>query len=159
MIAAGLYAPSHELPFPHRLIFGRVGRGYAKKLRDNGLYTMGDIASLAIADEDYLYRLFGINAEYLIDHAFGYENTTIADVKAFLVDCGLQEELRCVDEDEVVKQVIKAAKETKSRTAFQKKLTALLAPTAYKHISAKIYDKIFDKLEDLRAMVADNEAN
>ena len=83
----------------------------------------------------------------------------IADVKAFLVDCGLQEELRCVDEDEVVKQVIKAAKETKSRTAFQKKLTALLAPTAYKHISAKIYDKIFDKLEDLRAMVADNEAN
>lgn len=79
----------------------------------------------------------------------------IAAVKSFLIECGLQEELRCVDEDEVAKQVIKAVKETKSRTGFQKKLTALLASTDYKHVSAKIYDKIFDKLEDLRAMCDD----
>ena len=63
--------------------FWRVGGGIARRLENAGIYTMGDIASLAIADEDYLYRLFGINAEYLIDHAFGYENTTIADVKAY----------------------------------------------------------------------------
>ncbi|MDE6714150.1 MAG: DNA methylase [Lachnospiraceae bacterium] len=69
--------------------FWRVGRGYAKKLEENGLYTMGDIArcSLGKADEfyneDLLYRLFGINAQLLIDHAWGYEPVTIADIKAY----------------------------------------------------------------------------
>lgn len=69
--------------------FWRVGRGYAKKLEENGLYTMGDIArcSLGKPDEFYneelLYRLFGINAQLLIDHAWGYEPVTIADVKAY----------------------------------------------------------------------------
>ncbi len=69
--------------------FWRVGRGYAKKLEENGLYTMGDIArcSLGKADEFYneelLYRLFGINAQLLIDHAWGYEPVTIADVKGY----------------------------------------------------------------------------
>ncbi len=69
--------------------FWRVGRGYAKKLEENGLFTMGDIArcSLGKADEfyneDLLYRLFGINAELLIDHAWGYEPVTIADIKAY----------------------------------------------------------------------------
>ena len=69
--------------------FWRVGRGYARKLRENGLYTMGDIArcSLGRADEfhneDLLYRLFGINAELLIDHAWGWEPVTIADIRAY----------------------------------------------------------------------------
>lgn len=69
--------------------FWRVGRGYARKLEANNLFTMGDIArcSLGGADEYYneglLYRLFGINAELLIDHAWGWEPTTIADIKAY----------------------------------------------------------------------------
>lgn len=65
--------------------FWRVGRGYAKKLEENRLYTMGDIArcSLTPYGEDKLYRLFGVNAELLIDHAWGWEPCTIADVKAY----------------------------------------------------------------------------
>ena len=65
--------------------FWRVGRGYTKKLHEAGLYTMGDIArySLSRYGEDRLYKLFGINAELLIDHAWGWEPCTIADVKAY----------------------------------------------------------------------------
>ena len=69
--------------------FWRVGRGYAKKLEAHGLYTMGDIARCSIGkpndyyNEELLYRLFGINAELLIDHAWGWEPCTIADIKAY----------------------------------------------------------------------------
>ena len=69
--------------------FWRVGRGYAKKLEQNGLYTMGDIARCSTGrssdfyNEELLYRLFGINAELLIDHAWGWEPCTIADIKAY----------------------------------------------------------------------------
>ena len=69
--------------------FWRVGKGYAKKLAEVGLYTMGDIARCSIGkDNEYynealLYKLFGINAELLIDHAWGWEPCTIADVKSY----------------------------------------------------------------------------
>lgn len=65
--------------------FWRIGKGYAKKLEENGLYTMGDIAlcSMTKFGEDKLYKLFGINAELLIDHAWGWEPCTIADIKAY----------------------------------------------------------------------------
>ncbi|SCP97318.1 Y-family DNA polymerase [Anaerobium acetethylicum] len=69
--------------------FWRVGRGYAKKLEENGMFTMGDVARCSVGkkneyhNEDLLYRLFGINAELLIDHAWGWEPCTIADVKAY----------------------------------------------------------------------------
>lgn len=63
--------------------FWRVGRGYFKKLTQNGLYTMGDIARCSLTNEDLLYKLFGINAELLIDHAWGYEPCTIQDIKAY----------------------------------------------------------------------------
>lgn len=69
--------------------FWRVGRGYAKKLEANGLFTMGDIARCSIGketdfyNEELLYKLFGINAELLIDHAWGWEPATIADIKAY----------------------------------------------------------------------------
>lgn len=69
--------------------FWRVGRGYAKKLQENGMYTMGDVARCSIGkkneyhNEDLLYKLFGINAELLIDHAWGWETCSIADVKAY----------------------------------------------------------------------------
>lgn len=63
--------------------FWRVGRGYAKKLEENGMFTMGDVARRSIADEDLLYKLFGKNAELLIDHAWGWEPCTVAAVKAY----------------------------------------------------------------------------
>lgn len=63
--------------------FWRVGRGYAKKLQENGLYTMGDVARCSLKNEALLYKLFGINAELLIDHAWGYEPCTIEDVKNY----------------------------------------------------------------------------
>lgn len=63
--------------------FWRVGRGYASKLEARGIYTMGDIARCSVYNEELLYRLFGKNAELLIDHAWGWESCTIADVKGY----------------------------------------------------------------------------
>lgn len=63
--------------------FWRVGRGYAKKLQAHGMYTMGDVARCSVKNESLLYDLFGINAELLIDHAWGWEPCTIADIKAY----------------------------------------------------------------------------
>ena len=63
--------------------FWRVGRGYAKKLEDNRIYTMGDIARTSLVNEDLLFKLFGVNAELLIDHAWGYEPCTISDAKNY----------------------------------------------------------------------------
>lgn len=63
--------------------FWRIGNGYQKKLSDSYLYTMGDIARCSLQNEDKLYRLFGVNAELLIDHAWGWEPCTIADIKAY----------------------------------------------------------------------------
>ena len=75
----------------HRPItdFWRVGRGYAKQLEKYGLYTMGDIARCSVGkenefhNEELLYKLFGVNAELLIDHAWGWEPCTIEDVKSY----------------------------------------------------------------------------
>lgn len=80
-----------RLLWSHRPLtdFWRVGKGYAKKLEANGLYTMGDIARCSLGgpndfyNEDLLYKLFGVNAELLIDHAWGWEPCTIADIRAY----------------------------------------------------------------------------
>ncbi|MBO4992026.1 MAG: DNA methylase [Firmicutes bacterium] len=69
--------------------FWRIGRGYERKLEQHGLYTMGDIARCSIGrkedayNEELLYRLFGVNAELLIDHAWGWEPCTMAEIKAY----------------------------------------------------------------------------
>ena len=69
--------------------FWRIGRGYTKKLNEYGMYTMGDVARCSIGkkdeyyNEDLLYKLFGVNAELLIDHAWGYEPCTMADIKSY----------------------------------------------------------------------------
>ena len=63
--------------------FWRVGRGLTKRLFKYGLLTMGDIARQSLIDEDLLYQEFGINAELLIDHAWGYEPCTMEDVKSY----------------------------------------------------------------------------
>ena len=69
--------------------FWRVGPGYAKSLEKVGIYTMGDVAKCSVGEknefynEDLLYKLFGVNAELLIDHAWGWEPCTIADIKSY----------------------------------------------------------------------------
>ena len=63
--------------------FWRVGAGYQKKLEENNMYTMGDIARMSLDNEDLLYKIFGVNAETLIDHAWGYEPCTIKDIKKY----------------------------------------------------------------------------
>ena len=72
--------------------FWRVGRGISRRLEAEGLYTMGDVARCSIGkksdyyNEDLLYRLFGVNAELLIDHAWGWESCGMADIKAYRPD-------------------------------------------------------------------------
>lgn len=65
--------------------FWRVGKGIAAKLEANGMFTMGDVAEMSLTQygEDKLYKLFGINAELLIDHAWGWEPCTMADIKLY----------------------------------------------------------------------------
>ena len=80
-----------ELLWDHKPItdFWRIGRGIAKKLEANGIYTMGDIARCSLGslndyhNEELLYKLFGVNAELLIDHAWGIEPCLISHVKAY----------------------------------------------------------------------------
>ena len=89
---AGLDEMSYrEQLWEHRPLtdFWRVGRGYAKKLEAIGIYTMGDIARCSIGkpseyyNEELLYQMFGINAELLIDHAWGWEPCRMEDIKAY----------------------------------------------------------------------------
>ncbi len=76
-----------ELLWCHRPLtdFWRVGRGYSAKLEAYGMFTMGDVArySTTQAGEDLLYKLFGVNAELLIDHAWGWEPVTIGQIKEY----------------------------------------------------------------------------
>ena len=96
--------------------FWRVGHGYAKKLEENGLYTMGDIARCSLGkdgayyNEDLLFKLFGVNAELLIDHAWGYEPCTIAEIKAYKPETnsiGSGQVLQCPYTFEKAKLVVK----------------------------------------------------
>lgn len=69
--------------------FWRVGRGYAKKLEAMGLYTMGDVARCSLGrqidfyNEEMLYKAFGVNAQLLVDHAWGWEPCTMSEIKAY----------------------------------------------------------------------------
>lgn len=80
-----------ELLWDHKPLtdFWRVGRGISRRLEEVGLFTMGDVARCSVGketefyNEDLLYRMFGINAELLIDHAWGWEPTRISDVKSY----------------------------------------------------------------------------
>lgn len=74
-----------EKLWEHRPItdFWRVGHGIASRLAQRGILTMGDIARCSLTNQDALYSMLGINAELLIDHAWGYEPVTMAQVKAY----------------------------------------------------------------------------
>lgn len=105
--------------------FWRVGKGIAKKLEQNGIHTMGDIARCSIQNEDKLFKLFGINAELLIDHAWGYEPCTIESIKAYKPAnnsiCAGQV-LHCPYNYEKTKVIIKEMAELLSLDLVDKKL-------------------------------------
>ncbi len=96
--------------------FWRVGPGYARKLEENGLFTMGDIARCSIGkhndfyNEALLYRLFGINAELLIDHAWGWEPATIEQIRAYKPEknsLGSGQVLQCAYTAEKARLIVK----------------------------------------------------
>lgn len=107
-----------ELLWGHQPItdFWRVGRGYAKKLAEHGMFTMGDVARCSVGNdqnyynEDLLYKLFGINAELLIDHAWGWEPTTIDLIKQYKPETNSLysgQVLQCPYDTEKAKLVVK----------------------------------------------------
>lgn len=113
--------------------FWRVGRGYAKKLEERGIYTMGDIARCALGkendyyNEDLLYRMFGVNAELLIDHAWGYEPCTMADIKAYRPEnhsVGSGQVLSCPYPAEKAKLVVREMADLLALDLVDKKLIA-----------------------------------
>lgn len=113
--------------------FWRVGKGYAKKLAKHGIYTMGDVARCSIGshtnphNEDLLYRLFGINAELLIDHAWGWEPCSMKEIKAYRPQAssvGTSQVLSCPYTAEKAKLIIKEMADQLSMDLFEKKLAA-----------------------------------
>ncbi len=116
-----------RLLWDHRPLtdFWRVGKGIAKKLEQNYMFTMGDVARCSVYNEDLLYKLFGINAELLIDHAWGWEPCTIADVKAYkpATNClSSGQVLHCPYDFETTKIVLKEMLEALSLDLVEKKL-------------------------------------
>ena len=122
-----------KLLWSHRPLtdFWRVGHGYRKKLEEDGLYTMGDIARCSIGEErDYyneelLYKMFGINAELLIDHAWGYEPVTIADIRGYKPETnsiGSGQVLHCPYDFEKTKLIVREMTEALVLDLVEKKL-------------------------------------
>lgn len=90
--------------------FWRVGKGYSKRLEKYRIFTMGDVARASIVNEDLLYKLFGINTELLIDHAWGYEPCTIKSIKAYRPEknsIGSGQVLHCAYNYEDAKIIVK----------------------------------------------------
>ena len=113
--------------WPHRPItdFWRVGRGYAKKLETYGIYTMGDVARCSEQNEELLYRLFGKNAEFLIDHAWGWEPCTVEAVKAYRPESsslGAGQVLQCPYDAEKAKLVVREMADALSLDLVEKHL-------------------------------------
>lgn len=116
-----------RLLWDHRPLtdFWRVGKGISKKLEQNYMFTMGDVAHCSVYNEDLLYKLFGINAELLIDHAWGWEPCTIADVKAYKPETNCLSSgqvLHCPYDFDKTKIVIKEMLEALSLDLVEKKL-------------------------------------
>lgn len=110
----------------HRPItdFWRVGKGYAKRLETYNIYTMGDVARCSVYNEELLYKLFGVNAELLIDHSWGWEPTEIKDIKSYQPEskslCSGQV-LLCAYDYEKTKIVLKEMAEAISLDLVSKK--------------------------------------
>ncbi len=116
-----------KLLWSHRPItdFWRVGKGYANKLEKYRIYTMGDVARTSIQNEELLYKLFGINAELLIDHSWGWEPVTIEQIKAYKPETNSissGQVLHCPYNYEKTKLIVKEMTELLTLDLVEKKL-------------------------------------
>ena len=105
--------------------FWRVGRGYAGKLQENGMFTMGDVARCSVQNEELLYRLFGKNAELLIDHAWGWEPCTVQDVKNYRPEnssLGSGQVLHCPYDAQTAKLVLREMADALALDLVEKRL-------------------------------------
>lgn len=103
--------------------FWRVGHGYEKKLKEHRIYTMGDIARTSIENEELLYKLFGINAELLIDHSWGWEPCTLKAIKEYKPiskSIGSGQVLHCPCNYEETKLIVKEMAELLSLNLVEK---------------------------------------
>ena len=163
--------------------FWRVGRGYARRLGEVGLFTMGDIARCSLGketefyNEDLLYRIFGINAELLIDHAWGWEPTTIADVKNYKPEnnsISSGQVLQCPYPYDKARIVVREMAELLSLDLVAKKLVTdqlvltvgydvenLTDPAKSMHVAIKIASPFPEKVdrEEVRKMVPFGETS
>ncbi len=116
-----------KLLWNHRPLtdFWRVGKGYSKKLEAHRIFTMGDIARVSLENEDFLYKLFGINAELLIDHSWGYEPVTIESIKAYkpiVNSISSGQVLHCATDSTKTKLIVKEMAEQLSLDLVKKNL-------------------------------------
>ena len=111
--------------------FWRVGQGYAKKLESAGLYTMGDIARCSLGkpgeyyNAELLYRMFGVNAELLIDHAWGWEPCRMQDIKAYRPETNSissGQVLQCPYDYEKARRVVREMAEAVALDLLEKRL-------------------------------------
>jgi DNA polymerase V len=105
--------------------FWRVGKGYAKRLEKNRIFTMGDVARVSVENEELLYKMFGINAELLIDHSWGWEPCTIKDIKAYRPSSNslsLGQVLHCPYNYEQTKIIVKEMTESLTLDMVEKHL-------------------------------------
>lgn len=105
--------------------FWRVGSGIMNRLAPYGIYTMGDIARLSLRNEDFLYQLFGVNAELLIDHAWGWEPCTMAEVKAYKPETNSMSNgqvLQCAYDTRKAEVVLREMAETMALSLLDKHL-------------------------------------
>lgn len=107
--------------------FWRVGKGIANRLAPYGVYTMGDISRLSLRNENFLYKLFGVNAELLIDHAWGWEPCTMAEVKAYRLEMkslSSGQVLSCAYNTRKAEVVLREMAETMALDLLAKRLVA-----------------------------------
>lgn len=107
--------------------FWRIGNGIAKRLMDNAMYTMGDVAVMSLYNEDFLFRLFGVDAELLIDHAWGVEPVTMQDIKNYKPNSnsiGSGQVLSCPYSKEKARLVVHEMTDSLALDLFDKGLAA-----------------------------------
>ena len=125
--------------------FWRVGRGYARKLEAHGIFTMGDVARCSIRNEELLYSLFGINAELLIDHAWGYEPCTMDLIKSYTPDSSSfssGQVLQCPYDHQKARVVVHEMADAAALNLVAKKMVTdqIVLTVSYDKVSAEGYD-------------------
>ena len=116
-----------KLLWNHRPItdFWRVGKGYARSLEKHRIFTMGDVARTSVKNEELLYKLFGVNAELLIDHAWGWEPCTMKSIKSYVPETksvSSGQVLHCPYNYEKTKLIVKEMTELLTLDLAQKRL-------------------------------------